>query len=37
MQWQRTFADRFNILALERHAKMVDGNSIYVLARRKQQ
>jgi len=33
----RMLAARFDILALERHAKMADGDSIYVLARKKQQ
>jgi len=35
MQWERILADRFNVLALKRHAKMATGESIYVLARKK--
>lgn len=34
---KRMLADGFDILALERHAKMADGDSIYVLARKKRQ
>jgi len=35
MHWERILADRFNILALRRHPKMANGDSIYVPAQKK--